>query len=550
MGCATSKFASDGIEIGTEKGISVSDSEAENAGTKKSVDDQSTKMLRRLNSSKKILSKKGSFGFKKERRGKDRRVRKVHQHSSTYDDVHILVQTEYVGRNRGLVGLKNLGNTCFMSAALQCLSNIGPLADYFLGYDFKKEINRENIHGFKGTIAKAFGEMIETMWSGVEGEIPIISPKRFKTAVDLAMDHFQDYGQHDVQEYFAFLLDAIHEDLNRVLDAGTIHSKSKIWGKDKELDEANQELIAREAWRGYLSRNKSIIVDLFQGQLRSTLQCGKCGHKSIKFDPFMYLSLPIPKEIIGSLPKNCPYLTLDHCLKRFCEVEELDGEDGWYCPECKIKTNATKKLDLWKLPPVLIIHLKRFESSPEILTKSGRQGRHKISDFVIFPTDRMVLDWVVDHGSPQRDHPDYDLMAVANHHGSIWNGHYTSFARSRSTNDWNQFDDEEVIPVSPARVVSSSAYVLMYVKMEDQDANEPFFAEGDRNQREKTNSIDSLEDVVGVAQITSEMSASQRNVGLIRRQSCTKPHLWPHAWISSHADKDSKRVSVLDEISE
>ena len=57
-----------------------------------------------------------------------------------------------------------------------------------------------------------------------------------------------------------------------------------------------EEAAAREAWRGYLMRNRSIIVDLFQGQLRSRLQCSQCGHRSVTFDPFMYLTVPIPRQ--------------------------------------------------------------------------------------------------------------------------------------------------------------------------------------------------------------------------------------------------------------
>ena len=87
------------------------------------------------------------------------------------------------------------------------------------------------------------------------------------------------YDQHDSQELLAFLLDGLHEDLNRV------HKKPYV-----EIPDANgrpDELVAAESWKIYLMRNKSIIVDLFQGQLKSTLCCKKCGFESVKFDPFM-----------------------------------------------------------------------------------------------------------------------------------------------------------------------------------------------------------------------------------------------------------------------
>ncbi|CAM9955495.1 unnamed protein product [Phaeothamnion confervicola] len=135
-----------------------------------------------------------------------------------------------------------------------------------------------------------------------------------------------------------------------------------------------------EAWKGYLQRNKSIIVDTFQGQLRSALTCRKCGHSSVKFDPFMYLSLPLGHGRV----LDGETVTLDRCLALFCEEESLEGENNWHCPKCKKPRAATKQLSVWKTPPVLIIHLKRFDC--------GRSGaRAKLNATVDFPLEHLDL---------------------------------------------------------------------------------------------------------------------------------------------------------------
>jgi hypothetical protein len=82
-------------------------------------------------------------------------------------------------------------------------------------------------------------------------------------------------------------LDGLHEDLNRV-------PEPKPLVELKESDGRSDRLVAREAWFNHQRRNDSIIVDLFQGQYKSTLICPVCTRVSITFDPFMYLSLPLP----------------------------------------------------------------------------------------------------------------------------------------------------------------------------------------------------------------------------------------------------------------
>jgi ubiquitin carboxyl-terminal hydrolase 4/11/15 len=185
-------------------------------------------------------------------------------------------------KKSGLCGLKNLGNTCFMNSALQCLSNTTELTEYFLTGKYSNDINKVNPLGSKGKLAKEFANLMKEMWSGVA----YVAPINFKHAIGQFAPQFSGFAQHDSQELIAYLLDGLHEDLNKVKDKPVV-----------ELQEANgrpDDVVAQEAWNHHLMRNRSVIVDLFQGQLKSTLKCPDCQRISIKFDPFMYLSVPIP----------------------------------------------------------------------------------------------------------------------------------------------------------------------------------------------------------------------------------------------------------------
>ncbi|KAF7818874.1 ubiquitin carboxyl-terminal hydrolase 8-like [Senna tora] len=189
----------------------------------------------------------------------------------------------------GLAGLQNLGNTCFMNSAIQCLVHTPKLVDFFLG-DYRKEINYENPLGMNGELALAFGDLLRKLW--VPGA-RTVAPRTFKTKLANFAPQFSGYNQHDSQELLAFLLDGLHEDLNRV--------KRKPYHEVKDADGRPDEEVAEEYWHNHLARNDSIIVDLCQGQFRSTLVCPTCKKVSITFDPFMYLSLPLPSTIMRTI---------------------------------------------------------------------------------------------------------------------------------------------------------------------------------------------------------------------------------------------------------
>ncbi|CAI5443433.1 unnamed protein product [Caenorhabditis angaria] len=187
--------------------------------------------------------------------------------------------------NSGFTGLRNIGNTCFMNSILQMLVNNLELREFFLEGHYKSEINADNPLGSQGRLASAFADFMRQMWSGMN---KAIEPARIKEIVAEKASQFANFAQHDAHEFLSFLLDGLHEDVNRV--------KKKPITSTVESDGRHDLDVANEAWHNHLLRNDSIFVDLFHGQLKSHVQCPKCDRVSITFDPFVYLPVPFPKR--------------------------------------------------------------------------------------------------------------------------------------------------------------------------------------------------------------------------------------------------------------
>lgn len=184
----------------------------------------------------------------------------------------------------GACGLRNLGNTCFMNSTLQALSNTVPLRNYYKSGDFKEHVSTAPL-GMSGRLASSFAELLRLMWAGTH---TVFAPSELKQLIAERRPEFGGYQQHDAQEVLTFLLDGLHEDVNKAPYPRPIV-------EDPCTNDKSDIQIATEAWLGNLKRNNSKIVDIFQFQVRSEVQFPDADDRSLKFEPMMYLTLPVPK---------------------------------------------------------------------------------------------------------------------------------------------------------------------------------------------------------------------------------------------------------------
>lgn len=607
----------------------------------------------------------------------------------------------------GVEGLRNHGNTCFMNAVLQCICHTDILAEYFVMNQYKIDLKRRNTtnakkFGTRGEVTEQLALLLKALWSSQY--TPEIS-NQFKAIVGKYESQYLGSNQHDAQEFLLWLLDKVHEDLNT--------ATKKKYKKIKSSHGRPEEVVAAEALSNHMRCNSSFVHDLFQALYRSSLTCPKCQSRSITFDPFLCVSIPIPqrqnrpvyvtvvymnqqpkqvklglsinsqanirelREMLASdtginenqmvltefVPEGfhhtfsdqqplsmiqdndnvyavevpllrplvardgeyllllwinrlgtgcqgkrfgCPYVrevpreakfeelqkviltamtdnlregvleqkvgivmrlrvvdgipgkcylpsdvdhplymptvdkalsmcstdkgprhlklivewdletrndiianvddvveehvsvkqlanlqtqpataTLSECFDMYTQEEKLGTEDSWMCPRCKQLQQGVKKLGLWTVPDILIIHLKRFrqtstqrtklntlvefpvtglDMSPHIVGNQNDNhayGHHHANGYNTFTywspwrRNRRYL--------PRSDDNLFDLYAVCNHQGNLQGGHYTAFCKNPTTGNWYSFDDVKVQQLpDDTSIVSPNAYILFY----------------------------------------------------------------------------------------
>nr|XP_003703489.1 PREDICTED: ubiquitin carboxyl-terminal hydrolase 8-like isoform X1 [Megachile rotundata]XP_012141270.1 PREDICTED: ubiquitin carboxyl-terminal hydrolase 8-like isoform X1 [Megachile rotundata]XP_012141271.1 PREDICTED: ubiquitin carboxyl-terminal hydrolase 8-like isoform X1 [Megachile rotundata]XP_012141272.1 PREDICTED: ubiquitin carboxyl-terminal hydrolase 8-like isoform X1 [Megachile rotundata] len=326
----------------------------------------------------------------------------------------------------GITGLKNLGNSCYMNSIIQCLSNTTHLAKYFMDNLYTDDLNTSNDNTTQGQVVQEVAQVIKALW---RGQYKSISPLDLKIVVGQYKLQFESYEQQDSHEFLTFLLDWMHNDLK------------------KSCKVPSDLTVAEKAWDKAMESQKSIISDLFFGQLRSTITCSFCKQSSTTYETFNSLTMSLPHA------NRC---TLNDCILKFVSGQKVIG---WKCPKCQTSREATKKFDFVKLAPIIVIHLNRFAESGGWLEKRNTGVDFPLTGFNLKPY--VVLD---SNTIPNIRNYSYSLYAMSNHYGTMEGGHYTAFCKNAAQNKWYKYDDQTVTEVTVNHVKSqnTSAYLLFY----------------------------------------------------------------------------------------
>jgi len=322
--------------------------------------------------------------------------------------------------NRGIgSGLQNLGNSCFMNATLQCLMYTPVFAQLLMqGYHSLKCKSK------KFCVLCELEKLIPPVLTGKQIQRPYTMFKNLGKVNDLLTPGCQE----DAHEFWTSLLDKIEIAYD---NAGDNLNKN-----NKCFDKYNP------------------IRSLFTGEMKTTIQCGKCRKYSISKEPYCCLSLDV--DDIDTLPESLSVLTQDEVLK---------GNNKYYCNNCKRKCIAHKKITLSKIPNILVLHLKRF-AIQQFSVHHKQNHATKVTSKVEynFEIDFNKYKDLLDPNNIDNILRDskYELYAVLIHNGpKLGYGHYYSLVKSPN-GKWFRMNDTHVDIIKYKDVLNEQGYLLFY----------------------------------------------------------------------------------------
>lgn len=344
-----------------------------------------------------------------------------------------LVQKKSVYHKKGLCGLVNLGNTCFMNSIIQCLSNTLSLTDYFLS---KSHIEDDPEHMNKRKpeylFLNSWVNLLVNIWESNQ----LLKPKTFVENFGQQIKKYANFQQQDSHECLMYFLDILHRSLSYEIEAD-------IRG---EIKNSHDKLMKQslESWKSFYETNYSFIINTFSGLLHNSVICLNCKHEENRFEPYNNLSIDINFENTNDNVS----VDLNGCLKNYFKTAETINT--WRCDQCKAN-GCQKKCSLWSVPNYLIIHFKRF--SP-----SGR----KIHKRVNFNLDDLDITNYISDDKLDKNNYIYSLYAVNYHSGELNSGHYWSCCKNLD-NTWYLFNDGHVSKFHNINdIITKDAYILFY----------------------------------------------------------------------------------------
>jgi len=336
--------------------------------------------------------------------------------------------------DKGITGLVNVGNTCYLNSCMQLMSHTYELNFFLKDGEYKKKLNKIP----DSIILLEWDKLREIMWSNN----CTVAPHGFvnairKVATIKKRDLFTGNAQNDLQEFLLFIVDCLHNSLAREVDM-SISGISQ--NQTDELAKTCYSMI-----KDMYKKEYSEILGIFYGVHVSEISNLETGESlSLRPEPFSVLSL--------SLPPNTDKqpITIYDCFDLYCEKELLDGDNKWFNEKTNSKESVKRGIIFWSLPEVLIIDLKRWNG----YTRKNNNIVHTPLENVDF--SKYVKGY-------NKETYIYDLYGVCNHHGGVQGGHYTAFVKN-ANGKWYHYNDTRVNEVPDNKVITQQTYCLFYRK--------------------------------------------------------------------------------------
>ena len=338
----------------------------------------------------------------------------------------------------------NLGNTCYINTAVQCLIAIPDFVRFVLclkkGGDTSPLI--ESLIDIVAELVNGAAE--ETLAPNTMNLVhsKSVSPRKFIQELQRRMS-LRVHDPNDIQEFLALFLDKLNADLSRKLSPQEFFDDEFHDGPLTRMQKLSRVKWYKSVWNEF-----SPIKDMFYGMTITQIRCDNCGKIHHNHEPFSTIMVP-PSEDPNEKS------TLEMCMEAYFKEEKVC--DDWKCDGCdQSSTTNVKVVRICRLPRVLSVCVNRFAKRKNICVVDA-------------PNVLDIQAWTLSDGKGTRGV--YELRAIACHSGDHRHGHYWGLMKSPVTPGvqapWYKVDDVFVFHTGQSTVqVPAEAYLFVYILMD------------------------------------------------------------------------------------
>lgn len=322
-----------------------------------------------------------------------------------------------VSQTEGVVGLYNLGNTCYMNSLLQCLKNLYPLTDFIFTNKF--------------TDGKLINHYKQLLYNLISNKNEVVDATEYHNALGKIDSYFQSHEQRDSSKLFLIHIKSLIDDTKEYYNF-TI---------SQNLETQEPKLIQR--YKNSKERNPSILYDFFFGFLKTTNICEKCGKQNKRYQPYSIIELNL------KTPNGDKITDLEELIKNYERKKKSEIN-------CSCGGNMTESTILGRIPPILVFKFQRSIDNNHI--------SHKIT----YPNELYMKDYsdgfLNDDFNVKNKNLKFNLQGVMLHSGNANSGHKTAYSKNFINNKWYFFNDSTKYSESDSSVLNDKeAFMLFYI---------------------------------------------------------------------------------------
>ena len=325
-----------------------------------------------------------------------------------------------------LIGLANIGATCYMNATLQCLSNIDTLTNFFMIY--QNIFIQDNM---KYDFSNDYSKLIKNLWDD-KNEKKYFEPYEFKEKLGNKNPLFSGIAANDSKDLILFIFQELHKELNKPNLNMKLNISNTVYQKRDQRNEKNEY----ESFKyDYYSNNNKIIQKIFYGEMESFSKCFNCGVILHNFNVFSFLIFPLEKVrqyLININKDGFAKVTLENCFQQYTAEEIMSGQNQMYCNYCHTESNYSMQNKIYKHPEVLVIILNR-----------GKGLEFDVEfEYPIKFTLNNYINLDNNYNYKNLETIEYELISVIAHIGeSSMSGHFIAYCKSPVDKKWYKYND-------------------------------------------------------------------------------------------------------------